>query len=113
MTIDDVLAADLPDGREVPTATSGEPYEQWLVLHDDGRVELGIWEVTPGSFASEKIGVYESMHVVAGAGTITSADGTVTELRPGVVMLCEDGWAGEWEVRKTIRKTYTVVRTSP
>jgi uncharacterized cupin superfamily protein len=112
VTVDDVLAADLPDGQAVPTATSGEPYERWRVLHDDGRVELGIWEVTPGSFRSEKAGVYESMHFVAGAGTITGADGTVTELRPGVVMLCPDGWSGEWDVRETVRKTYTVVKTS-
>lgn len=113
MTVDDVLAADLADGQPVPTSTVGAPYESWRVLHDDGRVEIGIWEVTPGSFSSEKDGVYESMHFVAGAGTIKSADGTVTELRPGVVMFCPDGWSGEWDVRETIRKTYTVVKTRP
>ena len=111
MTVDDVLAAHLAEGQPVPTATAGSPYESWRVLNDDGRVEIGIWEVTPGSFRGEKRGVYESMHFVAGAGTITAADGTVTELRPGVVMLCPDGWAGEWIVRETIRKTYTIVKT--
>ena len=111
MTIDDVLAVPLDAGRPVPTALSGSPYESWLVIHDDGRTEIGVWEVTPGSFQGSKDGVFESMHFVAGAGTITDADGVVTELRPGVVMFCPDGWSGVWDVRETIRKTYTIVQT--
>ena len=111
MTIDDVLSLELKDGRAVPTATAGEPYESWHVLSDDGRVELGVWEVTPGSFRGETDGIYEQMHFVAGAGTITGPDGEVTEIRPGVVMLCPDGWSGVWDVRETVRKTYAVVKT--
>jgi uncharacterized cupin superfamily protein len=111
MTIDDVLGAELEEGRPVPTATAGEPYESWNVISDDGRVELGIWEVTPGSFRGSTEGVYELMHFVAGRGTITDADGLVTEIRPGVVMLCPDGWSGLWGVRETVRKTYAIVKT--
>ncbi len=111
MTIDDVLAAELATGRSVPTAVAGEPYESWQVISDDGRVELGIWEVTPGSFRGETDGIYEQMHFVAGRGTITDAEGAVTEIRPGVVMLCPDGWSGVWDVRETIRKTYAIVKT--
>jgi uncharacterized protein len=111
VTIDDVLSAELASGQAVATATVGDPYESWSVIQDDGRVEIGIWEVTPGSFRGNKTGVYESMHFVAGAGRITDADGVITELRPGVVMFCPDGWSGLWEVTKTIRKTYTIVRT--
>ena len=103
MTIEDVLAADLATGRSVPTAVAGEPYESWRVISDDGRVELGIWEVTPGSFRGETDGIYEQMHFVAGSGTITDGE--------GVVMLCPDGWSGVWDVRETIRKTYTIVKT--
>jgi uncharacterized protein len=110
MTIDDVLALDLTDGRAVPTATQGEPYERWHVISDDGKVELGIWEVTPGSFQGGTDGYYEQMHFVAGAGTITAADGDVTEIKPGVVMLCPDGWSGTWDVRETVRKTYAIVK---
>ena len=113
MTIDDVLQAPLETGRPVPTAISGAPYESWHVIHDDGRVEIGVWEVTPGSFRGETHGIVESMHFVAGRGTITGADGTVTEIRPGVVMLCPDGWSGVWDVAETARKTYTIVATRP
>jgi uncharacterized protein len=111
MTIDDVLAAELKDGRPVPTAVEGAPYESWHVISDDGLVELGIWEVTPGSFRGETEGVYEQMHFVAGAGTITDSEGIVTAIRPGVVMLCPDGWSGVWAVHETVRKTYAVVKT--
>ena len=112
MTIEDVLDAELATGRSVPTAVEGEPYESWHVISDDGRVEIGILEVTPGSFWGETDGIYEQMHFVAGAGTITDGDGVVTEIRPGVVMLCPDGWSGLWEVRETVRKTYAVVKTA-
>jgi uncharacterized cupin superfamily protein len=112
MTIDNVLSAELATGRAVPTATTGEPYESWHVISDDGRVELGVWEVTPGSFRGECDGYYEQMHFVAGRGRITDADGVVTPIAPGVVMLCPDGWSGTWEVDETIRKTYAIVKTN-
>src|SRR4026209_451870 len=111
MTIDDVLGAELATGRSVPTAVEGEPYESWHVISDDGRVEIGIWEVTPGSFRGETDGIYKQMHFVAGSGTITDGEGVVSEIRPGVVMLCPDGWTGVWAVRETICKTYTIVKT--
>ena len=109
MTIEDVLAAELDAGRAVPTATAGEPYESWKVISDDGHVELGIWQVTRGSFRGSTDGIYELMHFIAGRGTITASDGVVTEVRPGVVMLCPEGWSGVWDVAETVRKTYAVV----
>jgi uncharacterized cupin superfamily protein len=112
MQIDDVLELELTTGRAVPTAVAGEPYESWQVISDDGRVELGVWEVTPGSFRGSCDGIYEQMHFVAGRGTIAAVDGVVTEIRPGVVMLCPDGWSGLWEVSETVRKTYAVVKTA-
>jgi uncharacterized cupin superfamily protein len=110
VTIDDVLGLRLEAGQPVPTATAGEPYESWHVVSDDGRVEIGVWEVTPGTVHGTKEGVYETMHFVAGAGTITADDGTVSEIRPGVFMLCPDGWSGTWDVRETVRKAYTIVK---
>jgi hypothetical protein len=112
VTIEDVLAIDLETGRAVPTAVTGEPYESWHVISDDGRVELGIWEVTPGSFRGSCDGIYEQMHFVAGRGTITDNDGIVSTIEPGVVMLCPNGWSGVWRVEETVRKTYAIVKTA-
>jgi uncharacterized cupin superfamily protein len=111
MIVEDVLTVELATGRPVPTVVEGEPYESWHVISDDGRVELGVWEVTPGAFRGETDGIYEQMHFVAGRGTITAADGVVTEIKPGVVMLCPDGWSGTWRVEETVRKTYAIVKT--
>ena len=112
MTIDDVLSAELATGRAVPTAVAGQPHESWHVISDDGRVELGVWEVTPGTFQGACDGYYEQMHFVAGRGTITDADGVVTVDSDRVcVMLCPDGWSGTWAVDETVRKTYAIVKT--
>ena len=73
MTIDDVLGAELETGRPVPTAVDGEPYESWQVISDDGRVEFGVWEVTPGSFRGTCEGYYVNLH------TSVNANGALRE----------------------------------
>lgn len=93
-----------------PNATRGEPVESKLVIFLDSSTEIGIWEVTPGSFPARKDDVCELMQFVAGRGTITDANG-VTEIEPGVTMFTPDGWTGVWDVSETVRKTYALHRT--
>lgn len=112
LSIDDVLALELDVVGPRAGALSGDPVESIHVLVDDGLVQTGVWEVTPGSFPGVKDGISEVMHIVAGRGTITGAGGEVTRLAPGVVMFTPDGWRGTWDVEETIRKTYVVVRTT-
>ena len=92
-------------------ALAGTPVESVHVLHSDAGGRSGIWECTPGSFDSARIGDTELMHFLAGAGTITTADGTVHEIRPGVVLVAPDGWRGTWMIRETVRKVYTIWNT--
>ena len=92
-------------------ALSGEPVESVHVFHDDGQGRTGVWECTPGSFESARNGDTEVMHFVAGAGTITSDDGTVYEIRPGAVIVAPVGWKGVWDIRETARKVYTIWNT--
>jgi hypothetical protein len=112
LSIDDALTLQLETVGPRAGATRGEPVESISILVDDGLVQSGVWEVTPGTFPGAKDGISEVMHIVAGRGTITGADGTVTRLSPGVVMFTTDGWRGTWDVEETIRKTYVVVRTT-
>jgi len=93
-------------------ATAGTPVESKAVLYADRHTEIGVWEVTPGSFPASKDGECELMQFVSGAGTI-SDDRGVTEIRPGATMFCPDGWTGRWEVLETTRKTYALHRTKP
>ncbi|WP_396911972.1 cupin domain-containing protein [Mycolicibacterium sp.] len=89
-------------------ALAGAPVESVHVLHSDAGGRSGIWECTPGRFDSARNGDTELMHFVAGSGTITTADGTVHEIRPGVVLVAPDGWRGTWDIRETVRKVYTI-----
>jgi uncharacterized cupin superfamily protein len=94
-------------GPRVP-ALAGEPVESVRELHHDGRGKTGVWECTPGRFESARAGTTEVMHFVAGEATITTADGTAHEIRPGTVIVAPDGWRGVWDVRETVRKVYVI-----
>jgi uncharacterized cupin superfamily protein len=94
-------------------ALVGAPVESVHVLFSDADGRSGIWECTPGSFDSTRKGDTELMHFLSGAGTITTADGTVHEIRPGVVLIAPDGWRGTWVIRETVRKVYTIWNTGP
>jgi len=89
-------------------ALAGTPVESFQVLHKDAGGRSGVWECTPGRFDSARNGDTELMHFVAGQGRITSADGTVHEIYPGVVLVAPDGWCGTWDISETVRKIYTI-----
>ncbi|MDV3126017.1 cupin domain-containing protein [Mycobacterium sp. 21AC1] len=99
-------------GARTPALT-GTPVESVHVLHSDAGGRSGIWECTPGSFDSARNGDTELMYFLTGAGTITTADGTVHEIRPGVVLVAPDGWRGTWDIRETVRKIYTIWNAAP
>lgn len=111
LSFDDAVRVQLEAIGPRAGATRGMPVESALVLHDDGRVESGVWEVTEGTFPGRKDGVCETFHVLAGAGTITGADGEVVVLAPGVTVHQPDGWSGTWDVTAPVRKVYVVVST--
>jgi uncharacterized cupin superfamily protein len=98
----------LPPGRARTPILAGTPAESFHVLHRDAGGRSGVWQCTPGRFESARQGDTELMHFIAGAGTITTADGTVHEIRPGVVLVAPDGWRGTWDIRETVRKVYTI-----
>jgi uncharacterized protein len=91
-------------------ATNGHPVESKHVLYEDLSTEVGVWEVTPGTFPARKDGVWEMMQFVSGRGRITDSSG-VTEIGPGVVLFTPEGWTGTWEVEETTRKIYVLHQT--
>jgi len=96
-----------------PNATRGEPVESSKVLHADAHSQAGIWECTPGAFASRRDGYREIFTVIAGSGVLRDEDGTETPLSPGVVVATPEGWVGEWDISETIRKVYVIAYTEP
>ena len=108
--LDTALTTPLATIGRRANATSGEPVESKHVLYEDWLTEIGIWEVSPGTFPAAKVGVCELMQFIEGRGRIVDGSG-VTEIGPGVVLFTPDGWAGTWEVEETVRKTYALHRT--
>jgi uncharacterized cupin superfamily protein len=87
---------------------AGDPRTAEHVLVVQAGLEIGVWEVTPGEFASAKPEAGEVMQFLSGEGTITHADGSVTRIAPGTVLVLEPGWTGTWRVSATVRKVYTI-----
>ncbi len=104
----DLLTLELTTPHALDDVREGEPQAHYCELYADDVVESGVWEVTPGEFAGDKIGASEIMLVLKGEATITSEDGTAIELRPGVSFVTPDGWRGRWHVRETVRKMYVI-----
>lgn len=104
----DPTSMDLPVLGPRDPVLAGEPVESARVLHRDQAGRSGVWECTPGRFDSARNGDTELMHFIAGEGTITTTDGQAHEIRPGVVLVAPDGWRGTWDIRRTVRKVYTI-----
>lgn len=103
-------AIDWPAPRSIDAerVIAGSPQTSTFVLFSDGATEVGLWRVSPGQFATAHTGYVELIHVLEGEGELVHDDGEVFPLRPGVVLVLEDGWCGRWVVRQTIIKSYTV-----
>jgi len=86
----------------------GEPFESFTELwsRDDAKVQVGIWECTPGSFLTERSGTDEIVYIVSGRGRLVSDDGVETEHAAGDVLVIPDGFKGVWHIHETIRKVY-------
>jgi uncharacterized cupin superfamily protein len=70
-------------------------------------MEVGIWEMTPGSMADTE--VEEIFIVIAGDATLTrtiNGEKISSQLSPGVVCHLEAGEQNRWDVRVALRKIY-------
>ncbi|GAA1939177.1 cupin domain-containing protein [Agromyces allii] len=114
----DYTPAELRDLALEPTGAparvlAGDPQTAEHVLAVRDGLEIGVWEVTPGEFASAKPTSGEVMQFLSGEGSITHADGSVTRIAPGSVLVLEPGWTGTWRVSATVRKVYTIFDAVP
>lgn len=94
----DPLPLDSSDVR------AGDPVAGIRPIGVHGTAEVGIWELTPGVVTDVESD--EVFVVVAGRGTVTFADGSSIELRPGTVVRLVAGDRTTWEITETLRKVY-------
>lgn len=104
----DIATAELAPSAAPARIVSGEPTCREWVIVDNGTVEIGIWEVTPGVFRSVKTDIGEVVEFVSGAGHIEHPDGSTSPIAPGVIVEFLPGWEGTWFVEETTRKLYTI-----
>lgn len=107
--VSDVLAVALP---EDPFATNqvvaGEPTSGWLALTALDGVDVGVWQMTPGTVTDTEAD--EVFCVVAGRGVVEFLDpvADAVELRPGVLVRLQSGWRTRWTITETLRKIAVV-----
>jgi uncharacterized protein len=106
--------ASLDLGPMVPKTTSveGDQTEASVTLarHDGGRVEIGVWECTPGRFTADRSFGAEFCHFIFGRVALTHADGTRVVLGAGDAINLPLGWKGEWRVIERVRKLYVITQ---
>jgi uncharacterized cupin superfamily protein len=107
----DLAAAVLGESANPARVISGAPEASELILHEDASTEIGVWEITPGSFYSSKVGVSEFMYFLSGAGSITRESGEVVPIAAGAYVSLPDGSHVVWDVTETTRKLYIITQT--
>lgn len=95
-----LLLADL-DPADV---RSGTPRAGHRVLDDLAGVEVGVWEMTPGTAVD--VEVDEVFVVIAGRARVRFDDGEEIALVPGVTVRLRAGERTVWTVEETLRKVY-------
>jgi uncharacterized protein len=89
---------------EADQLVAGEPTSGWLPLAGIDGIEVGIWEMTPGTITD--IEADEVLCVLAGEALIEFLEPSAEsiELRPGSLVRLQVGWRTRWTVTQTVRK---------
>ena len=100
------VAATVPTTPLDPgTVVDGAPAAGSRALAAVSGVEVGVWEMTPGT--ATDVEVDEVFVVLSGSGTVSfDDDGEQVDLAPGSVVRLRAGERTTWVVRETIRKIY-------
>ena len=95
-----------------PTSFEGDQQEASVTLFTsaDGRVEIGVWECTPGRFTADRSQSSEFCHFISGRIEMTHADGRKQQLGAGDAIALPLGWKGEWRVIEQVRKLYVIIQ---
>lgn len=72
----------------------------------DGRIERGVWEITPGVVSD--VEADELFVVLSGRATIEVEGGPTLEVGPGDAAVLRAGDRTVWRVHETLRKVFQV-----
>lgn len=88
------------------TVLDGEPITALAELGQFAGLQIGVWELTAGTVTD--VEVDEIFIVLSGSGTVHFADGSVLDLRPGVIAQLHAGDATTWHVTEAVRKIWFI-----
>jgi uncharacterized cupin superfamily protein len=82
----------------VKTRNGNTTHDVEVFLSSDRQFDAGLYRSgRVRAEITEPYGVNEYMHFVAGGVTLTSSDGTVTEVRAGDSVVIPADWTGVWD----------------
>lgn len=70
-----------------------------LLRSKDGKVEMGVFDAGPSEQDVKSYEEDEFMFFLQGGVTLTSADGTVLEVKAGEGVAMPKGWKGHWSTK--------------
>jgi hypothetical protein len=106
-----IRVADLtldPSPLSPDCIVEGEPRISHVVLSmsSDGRVERGVWQMTPGTITDTEAD--ELFVVISGRATIEFGEERTISVEAGDAVLLREGERTVWRVTETLRKVYQV-----
>lgn len=105
-----IAGIDLGAMQDKPTTLSPGQQEVATSLwsSEDGSLDIGLWECTPGQFTADRSMTSEFCYFLAGKIVMTHLDGTKNTLGAGDAIMLPRGWKGTWEIVETCRKIYVI-----
>ena len=84
---------DLGAPRPKPTTLTGNQFEASVALFksNDGLMEIGVWECTPGRFTAVRDTMSETCHIVSGHVTLPGPEGLAQDVRAGERLVRPNG----------------------
>ena len=97
--------SDVPAAQRI----AGSPRTGATSLGQFGNVNVGVWEMTPGTMSDTEVD--EIFVVLHGAATVEFKDRAPLRLMPGDVVRLHAGQQTVWTVTETLRKVYISLRS--
>jgi len=92
------LSGGLFDSPETLVSENGTVLDITSLKSSDGKFASGMYRAGPSRWEiDEPYGVDEFMYFLEGGVTLTSSDGTVTEIEAGEAVTIPKEWTGVWE----------------
>ncbi len=109
----DLASIELGEPRPKPTRVTEDQVEASRILwtSPDERVQIGVWESSPGTFTATRDGYSEVAHIISGRFTLVPDVGARTDHGPGDLVVTNEGWSGSWEIHETVRKLFIIDRS--